>query len=114
MFINVHYLNFYIYSAIIYIILFYSYYFITKFRKEIIIKDDFVVGVNKKNIMNVVSDTNNNIYIVDNRYLLFVFDAVETVTKIEKDKKYLITGYGMRIPFLELYENITSVTLLDK
>lgn len=112
MYIDINYLKFYLYTAIAYIILFYLYFFFTKFTRTITVKDDLIVGVNKKNIMNVIYDTDNNIYIIDNRYLLLQFDAVETITKIEKNKSYLVTGYGMRIPFLELYENIISVTPL--
>lgn len=107
MYFNTNYYNFYIYSAIIYIITFFLYFFFTKFKRVITIKDDFVMGLNK-NVFNVISDTNNNVYVIDNRYLLLHFDAVETIAMIEKGRTYTITGYGLRIPFLNLYENIIS------
>mgnify|MGYP007101626959 FL=1 len=65
------------------------------------------MGLNKS-VYNAISDTNNNVYVIQNRYLLLHFDAVETLSIIEKNKSYTITGYGLRIPFLNLYENIVS------
>lgn len=110
MLLHINYYKFYVYSAILYVVVFYIYFFITKFKRIITVKDDFVIGLNK-NVFNVLSDTHNNIYVIDNRYLLLHFDAVEILANIEKGRTYTITGYGLRIPFLNLYENIISCTL---
>lgn len=108
MYINFNYYKFYIYSLIIYVSLFYIYFFLTKFKRIITIKDDFIIGINKQ-IYNIIHDTNNNIYLIDNRYMLLHFSAAEILSNIEKNKRFQITGYGMRIPFLNLYENIIEL-----
>jgi hypothetical protein len=111
MFLNLNYFKFYIYIAIIYAITFYFYFFFTKFQRVIIIKEDFIVGINKQ-ILNLISDTNNNLYVIDNKFLLLNFDAAETLSKLEKGKSYRVTGYGIRIPFFDMYQNITTCTLV--
>ncbi|QOI90244.1 hypothetical protein QKU58_gp087 [Pyramimonas orientalis virus] len=112
MFLDLDYFKFYIYFAILYIILFYFYFFFTKFNRQITVKDDFIVGTNKQ-LLNIISDTNNNLYIINNRTLLFRFDAAEILSKLEKKRTYSITGYGMRVPFLDLYENILTCKILN-
>jgi hypothetical protein len=108
MYFNLDYYKFYIYASIIYICMFYIYFFSTKFKRIITIKDDFIIGINKE-IYNIIHDTNNNIYIIDNRYMLLHFNAAEILSNIEKNRKFQITGYGIRIPFLNLYENIIEL-----
>jgi hypothetical protein len=87
------------------------YFFFTKFNRTIVVKEDFIIGSNKQ-ILNLIRDTNDNLYLVDNKFMLLNFDAAEILAKIEKGKTYNITGYGIRLPFLDLYENMRSCTLI--
>jgi hypothetical protein len=110
MFLNMNYVLFYVATLVIYIILFYLYFFTTKFTKEITVKEDFLmVSTNNKTMLNLISDTSNTIYMVQNKYLLLKFNASEILVKLEKNKTYTVKGYGLRIPFLDLYPNIISI-----
>ena len=88
--------------------MFYFYFFVTKFTKTITVKDEFVEG-QYRSIINIISDTENNVYQIKNKTLLLKFNASELLSKIENGKSYQIKGYGLRIPFLNLYPNITEV-----
>ena len=113
MFVDLNYFKFYLYVAIIYSVTFYLYFFFTKFNRTITVKEDFIIGSNKQ-ILNLIHDTNDNLYLVDNKLMLLNFNAAEILAKIEKGKKYNITGYGFRVAFLDLYENITSCSLIKE
>ena len=100
--------QYYLYTLILYLIIYYTYYISTKFQKKITIKDNRILSINKK-VYNFVIDTDNNVYVVDNRYALLHFDAVDVMTSIKREESYLVSGYGVRIPFLELYPNILRI-----
>ena len=112
MFIDLNYFKFYIYVSIIYATMFYLYFFMTKFNKVITVKEEFMIGINKK-ILNIITDTDGTLYLVDNKFMLLNFDAAETLSMIQKGKSYRISGYGVRIPFLDMYENITSCSYVN-
>jgi hypothetical protein len=79
----------------------------TYFTKTIKIKSaDFVR--NSKYGLNIIADTNNNIYVVHNSLFYGFFEATELYKKIEIGKTYKITGFGLRIPILNMYPNIIS------
>ena len=90
------------------ITIFYIYFFTTKFEKSITIKNKFMYG-DQKFSKNMISDFKNNIYIVKNSPLLLKFRGPELLSSIKEDHEYIITGYGRRIPFMGLYENILSI-----
>lgn len=94
----------------VFVTVFYIYYMFTRFEnRTITIKDDFAMGSNKYT-KNVVSDENDNVYNVSSQPLLFQFNAAELLSKLQPSKTYSISGYGVRIPWLGLYPQITSVT----
>lgn len=94
-----------------YIVIYYFYYFNTKFSHNITVKKDFLHG-HHKNIYNVVLDDKGNTYVLENKYLLLKFNSTENISKISKNEQYKIKGYGIRIPFLDLYPVILDVSLL--
>lgn len=100
--------KYYLFTLILYLIIYYVYYISTKFQKTITIKDNRIMNINKQ-VYNFVIDTNDDVYVIDNRYALLHFDAVNVMTNIENNKTYLVSGYGVRIPFLELYPNILKI-----
>ena len=100
---------FFIYFVIVLFLMFYIYYFCTKFNNVVITinKDDIVV-TSGGNSQNIVSDSDGNVYKISNNVMVFFFTASELLGKLEENKKYKINGYGLRIPFLGLYPQITS------
>ena len=89
-------------------IMFYFYFFLTIFTKTITVKDEFIEG-QYRSVINIISDSENNVYQIKNKLLLFKFNASELLAKIESGKSYQIQGYGLRIPFFNLYPNIVEV-----
>lgn len=87
------------------------YNFITNFDKNIKIKNKYIkynkTGLDKNSYM--ITDNNNNIYLISNKWWFFQFNNEEIWNNIEKNKKYKIKGYGKRITFLNMYPNIYSV-----
>tara|TARA_Y100000389_G_scaffold109924_1_gene107042 strand:+ start:22341 stop:22562 length:222 start_codon:yes stop_codon:yes gene_type:complete len=72
------------------------------------VKDEFIEG-QYRSIINIISDTENNVYQIKNKALLLKFNASELLSTIESGKSYQVQGYGLRIPFLNLYPNIIEV-----
>lgn len=70
-------------------------------------KHEFSTG---KYIRNTVSDEKDNVYQVQQSLPLLHFREAEIWLKIEKNKKYIISAYGWRIPILGLYPNIVGLT----
>ena len=100
--------QFYFISIFLYVFIFYFYYFNTKFSKTITVKKEFLNG-HPKNILNVISDTDNIVYSIENKILLFKFNSTENLSLIKPNKKVSIKGYGVRVPFLDLYPIIIDV-----
>jgi hypothetical protein len=101
----------YAYIILLSVTLFYIYFFFTKFEKTIRIKSRFMYG-SPEFIDNMIYDTRKNVYTVRNNALLFAFKAAELLVSLEDNKEYTIRGYGRRIPFLGLYQNITHAYLV--
>ena len=100
--------QYYLFTLIMYLIIYYVYYISTKFTTTITIKDNRIININRR-VYNFIIDTNDNIYVVDNRYVLLHFNAADIMMNLKNRETYTITGYGLRIPFLELYPNIISI-----
>jgi len=81
----------------------YSYF--TSFEKIITVKekDSVITGKYGKNI---VSDTDENVYTIENSLFYNFFTAMELFTKIETNQAYKVKGFGFRIPMLGVYPNI--------
>ena len=102
-----------VYVLVAYVILFYIYYYMTKFTKQITVKSeiDYVTGMGRFIYgNNMVTDTNDNVYSVSNRALLLKFNAAENLSKLEPTKTYTVNGFGIRYPMFGLYPVITDVS----
>lgn len=89
-----------------------SYTYSTKFDRVITVKDKYITNYdNRANLM--IVDNENNIFRVSRSLWLLKFDNAETWNKLEKDKSYNITGYGIRIPFLRMYPHIVNTKSID-
>ena len=97
--------------AIIYIILNALYSYTTYFTKTITIQDKESLK-NGSYGHNVVSDTEGNIYTIDNTIYYGFFTSTELYTTLDENKKYRITGYGYRVPVLNLFPSILSAQRL--
>jgi hypothetical protein len=60
-------------------------------------------------VSNVVMDENGNAYSIYNVLLLMHFTSAEVWASLEEGKKYRVKGYGIRVPILGWFPNITSV-----
>ena len=93
--------------VIIYIIfLIYINYFI-KFKKIIILEHIVNNYKSGKYGLNLINDTDGNVYIIQNSLLQWVFTAPELYSSLKEGKKYEIKGYGFRLPFIGMYPHIT-------
>lgn len=70
----------------------------TKFEKNIIVKQKYTIV------------SNNNEIFKMNRYIWYrTFDPTEKWVKIQENEKNRIKGWGLRIPMLNIYPNITEI-----
>ena len=77
----------------------------TKFTKTITIKNlSYYKG--GKTGYNLVEDETGTIYNVQNTVFYLFFQGAELYASLEENKKYNITGYGLRVPFLNWYPHI--------
>lgn len=83
--------------------MFYSYF--TSFEKIITVKEKDSMRSGKYG-KNIISDTDGNVYTVENSIYYEFFTAMELFTKIELNQPYKVKGFGYRIPFLGIYPNI--------
>jgi hypothetical protein len=60
-------------------------------------------------IRNTFTDENGIIYEVGNSLPYLHFTSAEIWNKLEVNKKYAVTGYGLRIAFLGFYPNVISI-----
>ena len=88
------------------------YVYSTKQNKIITIKNSTYFRQSKYGY-NLVSDSNNNVYQVKNSIYYLFFNSAELYQELEINKTYNITYYGYRIPFLNLYPNIISATIIN-
>ena len=97
---------------LVYCMLLLTYSQVTAFVKQIVIKThiDAISGMGRFiHGSNIVSDIHNNVYMVQNNIFLLQFKSNENLSKLEPGKKCTVHGYGIRVPFLGLYPQITRV-----
>ena len=94
---------------IIFIVLYCIYIYGTRYSKTITVEHIYHFSHSDRGGSNTIYDTNDNVYIVQNQILYMFFTSAELFNYFKIDKKYKITGYGWRIPILNLYPNILSV-----
>lgn len=91
------------------IVLFYVYYFSTRFTTVITVKKDDIVKTNGRYNSNVIGTVSGAVYKVSSNVLIGAFRSSEILNNIEEGKTYQITGYGRRVPMLGLYPMIVSI-----
>ena len=84
------------------------YVWLTPFEKTVIINSK-IGYASGKYLYNTVSDKSGLVYHISNSLPLLHFTSAEVFLKIQPENQYKIKGYGMRVPFLGLYPNITSI-----
>jgi hypothetical protein len=87
-------------------------YVFTKFEKEITIKDKYIRYRKNASNYNVV-DSNNNIYQLGNLWFKGDFNRAEDYINLEVGNTYIVTGYGMRIPVLDMYKTIYELKVVN-
>jgi hypothetical protein len=85
----------------------YSYF--TSFEKVITVKEKDSMRSGKYG-KNIISDTDGNVYTIENSMFYEFFTAIELFTKIELNQSYKVKGFGYRIPILGIYPNIISAS----
>ena len=78
----------------------------TKFTKTITVKKLSYYKGSSRSGYNLVEDETGEIYNVQNAIFFLFFQGAELYASLEENKKYNITGYGLRVPFLNWYPQI--------
>tara|TARA_Y100000748_G_scaffold303393_1_gene308346 strand:+ start:10828 stop:11190 length:363 start_codon:yes stop_codon:yes gene_type:complete len=79
-----------------------------RFEKEIVVKDKYIKNSGRSS-SKIVVDENNNAYVFEDAILLGDMNSLDDYNKIEKGKKYKISGSGIRITYLSLFPVIYEV-----
>jgi hypothetical protein len=96
-------------AIILYIVALFIITYSNYFSRTITIKDKSNYGMGKY-MNNIVMDTGGNVYTVHSMYLVGNFDAVKDFAALEVGKTYTVSGYGISIPFLQMFPNINQVS----
>lgn len=88
---------------------YYIYYFTTCFEKKTIQIDDEFYFMSKNNGKNLIMDTNNKIYQIANVIPLLHFKASEMLGQLKPGNTYTVSGFGTRIPVLNMFPIITKL-----
>ena len=105
-------LNFYTFAisaVVIYIVFLLVVTYSNKFSRTITVKDKSNYG-GGRNVSNIIMDTSGTVYTVQNMYLVGNFDAVNDFASLDVGKTYRISGYGISIPFLQMFPNINEIS----
>ena len=87
------------------------YYNTTYIKKNIIVKDKFLLHSYNKNFY-MISDINDNIYSIKNEWWKLKFNQVENWNKLECNQIYTIYGYGIRLKYFDIYPSILNIKLI--
>ena len=79
------------------------------FSTTITVKEKTTYGFGRTK-HSVIIDATGKVYTVNPMYLVGHFDAITTYGALEIGKTYHISGYGVTIPILQMYPNITKVS----
>jgi len=83
----------------------------TKFEKEIIIKEKYVVATNNNRLAYFVISNDNIIYNIVYLGIKGVFKSANDYALLSIGKTYRVKGYGIRVPFLGMHNTIYSVDI---
>lgn len=112
---SIHKLNIYHYmiiSVLVWLLIQLIYLLFTKFERVIVVKSKEGYGARHGSRDQLVTDESGQVYIVSNALLLLHFTSAELFNNLEVGKRYTIKGYGLRIPVLGMFPNITSASKL--
>ena len=109
-------LKMYISVFAVIVVVFYTYYFATRFtnRQITINKDDMLKSNGGNAAKNLVSDSNGVIYSVASSPLILHFSSSEVLNTLEVGDSFVISGYGTRVPALGLYPQIVTIKPVSK
>ena len=96
-------------ALVIYIVGLFVLTFSNYFSTTITIKEKSNYGMGRT-MNNILMDTTGKVYTVHNMYLVGNFDAVNDFALAEVGKTYRVSGYGVSIPFLQLFPNINQIS----
>ena len=99
-------LFFWILIILFFLIAFYPY--ISYFSKIITVNNVVYFKENGKGI-NLVSDTEGNVYEVKNTNYYLFYRSAEIISQIKNGMKIKIYGYGIRLPYFNLYPRIIGI-----
>ena len=88
----------------------YLYYKLTEFEKVIYIKDKFKNDLSLfDNGLLFIKDDIDETYNVTNLFFKWDFNKEADYKKLEKNNKYLVKGYGLKLKYSPFYRNIYEV-----
>ena len=102
--------------VVLILVVYYTYVGTTSFTRTIEVAQhiDYVSGIGRMlYASNMIVDTNNNVYEVSNSLLLLKMNAAENIANLKPGSKYIVKGYGVRVPILSLYPVITQVAAVS-
>lgn len=79
-----------------------------QFEKEIIVKDKYIKNSGRSS-NKIIVDEENNTYILEDAILLGDMNSLDDYNKIEKGKRYKISGSGLRNRFFSLFPVVYKV-----
>lgn len=103
--------------VVLILVVYYTYVGTTSFTRTIEVAQhiDYVSGIGRMlYASNMIVDTNNNVYEVSNSLLLLKMNAAENIAQLKPGSKYVVKGYGVRVPILSLYPVITQVAAVRR
>ena len=99
----------FIFMVVFFLITSMVYSYFTVFEKIITVKEKDSMRTGKYG-KNIISDTDGNVYTIENSMFYDFFTAMELFTKIELNQSYKVKGFGYRIPILSMYPNIIKAS----
>ena len=80
----------------------------TKFEKEITISEKYIRYRRRGSNYNVVAE-DGTIYRIGNVWFKGDFNRADDYAKLKEGQTYKVTGYGVRVPFLDMYKTIYKI-----
>jgi hypothetical protein len=99
----------FIFLVVLFLVTSMVYSYFTVFEKIITVKEKDSMRTGKYG-KNIISDTDGNVYTIENSIFYDFFTAMELFTKIEQNQSYKVKGFGYRIPILGIYPNIIKAS----
>ena len=92
-----------------FVIIYIFYVLFSRFQKTITIKNKYTTSTGSK-IIYTISDSNNNIYTIENVWFYGNFNKAQTYNSINLNSNYNVSGYGYTMNPISLYPSIYEIT----